>query len=151
MAAPELDNLAVAKDAMESHMDSLFAEATGLANALFEFTRAMNRNMDWPKKSSLQLRVKQQGLALVADWSDKKWFGSAAKNTRKVFRTYISKPKDKYGYTESKLLGYAQDWEKDMVAETERKLTLIRYEASNVIRALSYINRAMEKRAADSP
>jgi hypothetical protein len=102
--------------------------------------------MDWPKKSSLQLRVRQQGLALVAEWYNKRWYGSKAKNTRKVFKTYITKPKDKYGYTESKLLGYAQDWEKDMVAEAERKLTLIRYEASNTMKALTYVNLAIAKR-----
>ncbi len=127
-------------------MDSLFAEATALADLYFEFTRAMNQHMDWPKKSSLQLRVRQQGLALAAEWYEKKWYGSKAKNTRKVFKTYISKPRDKYGYTESKLLGYAQDWEKDMVVETERKLTQIRYEASNTMKALTYANLAIAKR-----
>lgn len=149
MAAPEIDNLVVAKDAMESHMASLFAEASGLADAFFKFMREMNQSMDWPKKSSLQLRVRQQGVALVAEWYEKKWYGAKAKGTRKVFKTYITKPKDKYGYTESKLLGYAQDWEKDMVAETERKLTLIRYEASNTMKALMYLNLAIAKRGGE--
>ena len=48
-------------------------------------------------------------------------------------------------YTLSKLLEYAQDWEKDKVAETETALAAIRYEASCVMKALSYLNMAAKK------
>ena len=63
MDVPDTDGLIQAKDDLERHMESLYQEALELANSFFEFTRAMNQNMDWPKKSSLQLRVRQRGLS----------------------------------------------------------------------------------------
>ena len=145
METRDMDDLALAKEAMERHLESLYQEALALANSFFEFTRAMNQNMDWPRKSSLQLRVRQRGLSIAAEWYDKKWYGSKAKGTRKAFKTYIAKPKGTTGYTLSKLLGYAQEWEGDRVTEAEEILTRIRYQAGCLQKALSYLNSAVEK------
>lgn len=150
MDVPDTDGVIQAKGTLERHMESLYQEALELANSFFEFTRAMNQNMDWPKKSSLQLRVRQRGLSLAAEWYDKKWYGSKAKGTRKVFKTYIAKPKGTTGYTLTKLLGFAQDWEVDLVTEVEQKLTGIRFEAGCVMKALAYLNSAMGKRPGES-
>ena len=131
--------------ALERHMESLYKRAMAVVNEYYEFKDKMNKQMDWPKKSSLKPRVRQRGLSIAAEWYDKRWYGSKAKGTRRAFTTYIAKPRTAHGYTLSKLLEYAQDWEKDKVAETENALAAIRYEAGCVMRALSYLNSAIEK------
>jgi hypothetical protein len=133
------------KAALERHMESLYRRATEVVDEYYKFKIEMDKRMDWPKKSSLKPRVRQRGLSIAAEWYDKRWYGSKAKGTRRAFTTYIAKPRTAHGYTLSKLLEYAQDWEKDKVAETENALAAIRYEAGCVMRALSYLNSAIEK------
>ncbi|MEW6169547.1 MAG: conjugative transfer protein MobI(A/C) [Pseudomonadota bacterium] len=138
-------NLVEIKAVMEKHMQELYRKATEVVEEYYKFKIEMNKKMDWPKKSSLKPRVRQRGLSIAAEWYDKRWYGSKAKGTRRAFTTYIAKPRTAHGYTLSKLLEYAQDWEKDKVAETENALAAIRYEAGCVMRALSYLNSAIEK------
>jgi len=138
------------KAALERHMESLYKRALAVVNEYYDFKEEINEKMDWPKKSSLKPRVRQRGLSIAAEWYDKRWYGSKAKGTRRAFTTYIAKPKASHGYTLSKLLEYAQDWEKDKVAETETALAAIRYEASCVMKALSYLNMAAKKSLIDT-
>lgn len=139
------NDLGEVKAALERHMESLHKRAMAVVNEYYEFKDEMNRHMDWQKKSSLKPRIRQRGLSIAAEWYDKRWYGSKAKGTRRAFTTYIAKPRAAHGYTLSKLLEYAQDWEKDKVAETENALAAIRYEAGCVMRALSYLDSAIEK------
>lgn len=141
----QVNDLGEIKAALERYMESLYKRAMAVVNEYYEFKDEMNKQMDWPKKSSLKPRVRQRGLSIAAEWYDKRWYGSKAKGTRRAFTTYIAKPRTAHGYTLSKLLEYAQDWEKDKVAETENALAAIRYEAGCVMRALSYLNSAIEK------
>ncbi|MBU9212330.1 conjugative transfer protein MobI(A/C) [Burkholderia multivorans] len=141
----QVNDLGEIKAALERYMERLYKRAMAVVNEYYEFKDEMNKQMDWPKKSSLKPRVRQRGLSIAAEWYDKRWYGSKAKGTRRAFTTYIAKPKGAMSYTLSKLLAYAQDWEKDKVAETENALAAIRYEAGCVMRALSYLNSAIEK------
>ena len=118
-------------------MESLFAGASILADEYNQFIRKRNPKLDWPDKSSLQLRVRQRGLSMTAEWYQVRWYGSKAKGTRKPFSTYIAKPKTGYGYTMSKLFVYAQDWEKDKLQDIEARLTAIRRQAKFVMKAIA--------------
>ncbi|MFA7282146.1 MAG: conjugative transfer protein MobI(A/C), partial [Sterolibacterium sp.] len=68
--------------------------------------------------------------------------GSKANGDRKSIRTHVTRPKGAYGYTLSKLKALAQDWEADMVEETEFHLTKIRHEASHLVKAIICIRHA---------
>jgi len=141
----ENTDLNTAKTHLERHMETLFERAMALAEVFYDFQRKRNATMDWAQKSTLQLRVRQRGLSLSAEWYEKRWFGSKAKGTRNAFRTYIGKPKASKGYTLSKLLSYAQEWEKDKVTEIETALAAIRYDAGCTMKAISFVSSALEK------
>ncbi|WP_126448231.1 conjugative transfer protein MobI(A/C) [Sulfuricystis multivorans] len=132
-----------AKDALERHMVELYERAMEVVDEYYRFASEMNKQKDWPQKSSLKPRARQQGLSLSIEWYDKKWHGP--KTNRRAFLTYIAKPRGARGYNLSKLLKYAQDWEKDKVIETENALAAIRHEAGCVMKALSYLNSAIKK------
>jgi hypothetical protein len=142
--AMQENSLEEVKAALERHMESLYRKALAVVDDYYKFKIELNKQMDWPKKSSLKPRVRQRGLSITAEWYDKRWYGSKAKGNRKAFTTYIAKPRTAHGYTLNKLLDYAQDWERDKVVETENALAAIRYEAGCVMRALYYLNKAIE-------
>jgi hypothetical protein len=139
------NSLEEVKAVLERHMESLYRKAMEVVDGYYKFKIEMNQQMDWPKKSSLKPRVRQRGLSIAAEWYDKRWYGSKVKGNRRAFTTYIAKPRTAHGYTLSKLLEYAQDWEKDKVVETENALAAIRQEAGCVMKALYYLNKAIEK------
>jgi hypothetical protein len=115
-----------AKATLERHMESLYRKALAVVDDYYKFKIELNKEMDWPKKSSLKPRVRQRGLSITAEWYDKRWYGSKAKGNRKAFTTYIAKPRTAHGYTLNKLLDYAQDWEKP-------ESVVIKAETSSVI------------------
>jgi hypothetical protein len=133
------------KAVMEARLQELHKKATEVVDEYYKFKIEMNKQMDWPKKSSLKPRVRQRGLSIAAEWYDKRWYGSKVKGNRRAFTTYIAKPRNAHGYTLSKLLEYAQDWEKDKVVETENVLAALRHEPGCVMKALCYLNKAIEK------
>jgi len=132
------------KMALEGYMEELYRRAMTVAEDYYGFKNEHNKKMDWPKKSSLKPRVRQLGNNIAIEWYDKRWYGSTQKGNRKPFVTYITKPKGAVGYNIGKLLGYAQDWERDKVTATEKEFAKIRHEASYVTKALMYIRKAME-------
>ena len=96
----------------------------------------------WESKSRLQVRCILTGNSIRADWCEVRWYGSSAKDGRRSVRRQITKPKDAYGYTLSKLLTLSPDWAKDKVEETETQLANIRREASHLVKAIIYIKHA---------
>ncbi len=96
----------------------------------------------WESKSRLQVRCILTGNSIRADWCEVRWYGSSSKGGRRSVRRQISKPKDVYGYTLSKLLILSPDWAKDKVEETETQLADIRREASHLVKAIIYIKHA---------
>jgi hypothetical protein len=96
----------------------------------------------WESKSRLQVRCILTGNSIRADWCEVRWYGSSSKGGRRSVRRQITKPKDVYGYTLSKLLTLSPDWAKDKVEETETQLTDIRREASHLVKAIIYIKHA---------
>ncbi len=109
--ATQKNSLEDIKTALERDMESLYRRAAGVVEGYYRFKDEMNRRMDWSEKSSLKPRVRQRGLSIAAEWCEVRWYGSKANGKRRVFTTYIAKPKSAHGYTLSKLLEYAQDWE----------------------------------------
>jgi hypothetical protein len=137
-------DLEVVKAALERRMEQLYQRAYAVVEDYYIFKNERNLQADWPKKSSLKPRVRQRGLSIVMEWYDKRWYGSTKKGNRRPFVTYIAKPRGAINYTMSKLLGYAQDWEREKVIETEKEFAKIRHEATCVMKALTYIRKAME-------
>lgn len=137
-------DLEAVKAALEGYMEELYRRATAAAEGYYGFKNERNPQTDWPKKSSLKPRVRQLGSSIAMEWYDKRWYGSAQKGNRRPFVTYIAKPRGAVNYTMSKLLGYAQDWERDKVIETEMEFAKIRHEAACVMKALTYVRKAMQ-------
>lgn len=123
--------------ALEANMGALYQRAFDLADEYNQFSRESNRRLDWADKGTLQLRVRQRGSSMTAEWYEVRWYGSKAKGTRQPFSTYIAKPKTGYGYTLTKLKSYAQPWEEDKLDEVEGKLNVIRRQAKFVMKAIS--------------
>ena len=96
----------------------------------------------WESKSRLQVRCILTGNSIRADWCEVRWYGSSSKGGRQSVRRQITKPKDGYGYTLSKLLTLSPDWAEEVVKKTETQLTEIRREASHLVKAIIYIKHA---------
>lgn len=137
-------DLEAVKAALEDYMEELYRRAMAAAEDYYGFKNERNPKTDWPKKSSLKPRVRQLGNSIAMEWYEKRWYGSTQKGNRRPFVTYIAKPRGAVNYTMSKLLGYAQDWERDKVIETEMEFAKIRHEATCVMKALTYIRKAMQ-------
>lgn len=129
--------------ALEGWIDLLYNEAESIVEDHWQFVYRMDSEAkSWKDKSCLSLRLRRVGNSINIEWSRIEWWGSKARGTRKTFRRHISKPKDAYGYTLSKLITWARDWEKDRVEATERKLAEIRRVARHVVKAIAAVNAA---------
>jgi hypothetical protein len=125
---------------LERRIDTLHASAHSIVDRHWTFVYSMEKKFTgWEHKSTLQVRCMQEGNSIRLDWCGIKWYGSKANGDRKSIRTHVTRPKGAYEYTLSKLKALAQDWEADMVEETESQLTKIRREASHLVKAIIYI------------
>lgn len=140
----ERERLVAAEQALAEHMEALYIRALTAVDAYYTFKDEMNKQMDWRRKSSLKPRVRKRELSVVAEWYEKRWYPSGKGGERKPYTTYIDKPRGKAAYSMSKILKYAQDWEREKVIETEKEFAKIRHEATCVMKALTYIRKAME-------
>lgn len=128
---------------LERRIDALHASAHGIVDRHWTFVYSMEQKLTgWEHKSTLQIRCMQEGNSIRLDWCGIKWYGSKANGDRKSIRTHVTRPKGAYGYTLSKLKALAQNWEADMVEETESHLTKIRREASHLVKAIICIKHA---------
>lgn len=132
-----------AREVLESRIKYLFDSAFAVVEVHWEVVKAEERKRPgWENKSRLQVRVKQIGNSIRADWSAVKWLGKG--EARKAKYTHISKPRGEFAYTLSKLQAHAQPWEVGLIKDTEEKLAQIRREASHVVKALLAVRNAMQ-------
>lgn len=130
--------------AMENYLETIFDLVFQIVDTHWELIRAMERRKPgWSEKSELQLRCTRKGNSIIISWTRVRWYGSTQKGSRIRKFEHISKPAGSHGYTLSKLLGFAKDWEKPLVQETEERLAVIRHELSLVVKALTSLRYAI--------
>jgi hypothetical protein len=128
---------------LEMRIKQLQDRGEAVADGYWKHVKAMEPKLPgWESKSRLQVRCILTGNSIRADWCEVRWYGSSSKGGRRSVRRQITKPKDAYGYTLSKLLTLSPDWAKDKVEETETQLADIRREASHLVKAIIYIKHA---------
>ena len=128
---------------LEMRIKQLQDRGEAVADGYWKHVKAMELKLPgWESKSRLQVRCILTGNSIRADWCEVRWYGSSSKGGRRSVRRQITKPKDAYGYTLSKLLTLSPDWAKDKVEETETQLADIRREASHLVKAIIYIKHA---------
>ena len=128
---------------LEMRIKQLQDRGEAIADGYWKHVKAMEPKLPgWESKSRLQVRCILTGNSIRADWCEVRWYGSSSKGGRRSVRRQITKPKDAYGYTLSKLLTLSPDWAKDKVEETETQLADIRREASHLVKAIIYIKHA---------
>ena len=128
---------------LEMRIKQLQDRGEAVADGYWKHVKAMEPKLSgWESKSRLQVRCILTGNSIRADWCEVRWYGSSSKGGRRSVRRQITKPKDAYGYTLSKLLTLSPDWAKDKVEETETQLADIRREASHLVKAIIYIKHA---------
>jgi len=128
---------------LEMRIKQLQDRGEAVVDAYWKHVKAMEPKLPgWESKSRLQVRCILTGNSIRADWCEVRWYGSSSKGGRRSVRRQITKPKDVYGYTLSKLLTLSADWAKDKVEETETQLADIRREASHLVKAIMYIKHA---------
>ena len=113
---------------LEDLLAQLEEEASSIADAHTEWLleQGRNRKDSWDDRSKLTINWKRAGDSIVIYWHQVKWVGTAANKTRRTVLAWIKKPKESHSYNLPKLLSYAQEWESDMVRETERKAAKVR-------------------------
>ncbi len=128
---------------LEMRIKQLQDRGEAVADGYWKLVKEMEPKLPgWESKSRLQVRCILSGNSIRADWCEVRWYGSSSKGGRRSVRRQITKPKDAYGYTVSKLLTLSPDWAKDKVEETETQLADIRREASHLVKAIIYIKHA---------
>jgi hypothetical protein len=133
---------------LERRIELLHAKGTKIVDRYWTFVYKMEEKLTgWDKKNTLHVRCEQEGNSIRMDWCEVKWYGAKSKGNRKPVRRQITKPKNSYGYTLSKLKSLSQDWAADMVEETEAQLVEIRREASHLVKAIIYIRHAQSASA----
>lgn len=131
---------------LEARIGELFQAAYAITERHWTQLRRYEARLpsSWENKSDLQLRCHQVGNSIRVDWCGLRWHGSVKAGTRGSVRIYIPKPKGAHGYTVSRLLAFAKDWEKPLVEETEAQLVPIRREASQLVRAIGAVRHARQ-------
>jgi hypothetical protein len=84
--------------------------------------------------------------SIQIEWYETTWIGSKANKNRRQLRTYISRPKNAFGYNLAKLVGLSRDWEAAKVEETEKLMTRYRREAHAITRAMYALRSLLEKK-----
>jgi hypothetical protein len=129
---------------LEMRIKQLQDRGEAVADGYWKHVKAMEPKLPgWESKSRLQVRCILTGNSIRADWCEVRWYGSSSKGGRRSVRRQITKPKDAYGYTLSKLLTLSPDWAEEIVKKTETQLTEIRREASHLVKAIIYIKHAL--------
>lgn len=134
-------------EALEAYQEFLYERVVEEADKFWDVIYDRNPKLDWDKRSRLFLRCRKIGNSVQIEWYETTWAGTKKNGTRKAIRTYITKPKNSFSYTPQKLLSIAQDWEADMVLETEAKLTEYRREAKAITRAICALRPLVSKKS----
>lgn len=126
---------------LEEGIEDLFQTAYAITERHWVEVRRIESRLpsSWENKSNLQLRCHRVGNSIRVDWCGLRWHGSVKAGTRDSVRIYIPKPKGAHGYTVSRILAFAKDWEKSLIEDTEAQLVPIRREASQLVKAIAAV------------
>ncbi|HBV20351.1 MAG TPA: hypothetical protein DEF07_01355 [Nitrosomonas sp.] len=137
-----LESLETIWKSIEIRIDELEKIAASIIDRHWELVMQSEKAFPgWQNRSNLNLRIHRKGNNLRIDWTGIKW--SSNKDGKKYpLYTHISKGKGKHTYTLSKLYSFAKEWEKPLIAETEKELAWIRRESFHLNRSLFSIRYA---------
>lgn len=141
-------NLGGVMDTMDDNIKSLEASIDGLFNKAFEVAdrywmfvnRHEQQDIGPEARSMLELSCRKKGNHLDLRWQSIKWVGPKSKRSR--IRTTIAKASDGLGYTDASLKVHAKEWECEIVKETEAELSIIRRQASYLVKAIVSVRNA---------
>lgn len=139
------------KEVLERRMEELHKEVEGIVERYWATVLRMEGDQTGTKKRNrLRVRSVKEGNSVRAEWYAIAWVGKGKDGKYFDKKESITKPARSFGYTMSKLLKYAHEWEKPIVEETEKQLVGIRQEAYHLTRALlsvGFAQQALEKRS----
>ncbi len=142
----------VIREALESSMEELHQEVEGIVERYWTTVLRMEgERKDVKQQNKLRIRSIKEGNSVRAEWYVVTWVGKGKNGKPYDKKQLITKPARSFGYTLSKLLKYAHEWEKPIVEETEAALVGIRQEAHHLTRALlsvGFAEQAERKRRA---
>lgn len=137
-----MESLEAITASIEKRMGELEAMASDIVDRYWEqVMRFESSNPGWKNKSGLRLRCYRKGNYLRIEWTGLKWYGAKAGGYGPVLK-YIPKGKGAHIYPLSRIFGYAKEWEKPLIEETEKELAWIRREAFHLNKALFSIRYA---------
>ena len=140
------------KEKLVSRLDDLHKDVESIVQRYWLKVLKMESEQTGQKKrNKLRVRSVMDGNSLRAEWYFISWVGKGKDGKYFDKKDSISKPARSFGYTLSKLLKYAHEWEKEIVEETEQQLVGIRQESHHLTRALlsvGFAQQAFSKRPA---
>lgn len=147
----ELEHYQAAIESMEACIFFLFDQALRVSDAyLAEITsldRLNNKAADRKMGLGIQLSCTRKGNHLDLKWTGVKWYGPKASRTSKWIA--ITKSKEKQSYSIERLKPYAQEWQIEMIKDTEEKLTRIRRKAAHIVAGITNMRNAIRVAKAD--
>lgn len=98
------------------------------------------KNLGWENRSRLSLRCYRSGGNIRLEWTGIKWKKQSDGKILRL-RIYIKKGSN-HTYPITRLTPFMAEWEKPIIEEVERELSLIRREAYHLNRALTSLRYA---------
>lgn len=145
----EAEHYAAATEALERCITMLHDQSVRVSDAYLAFIALHEADKKAARQtgSGIQLSVLRKGNHIEIKWTGIKWYGP--KNNRFSKWIPITKSAEKQQYSREKLRLHAQEWEIDMVMETEEKMARIRRKAAHVVKGILAIRHAMKVQKAD--
>lgn len=146
----ELEHYQAAIESMEACICFLYDQALRVSDAyLAEIANLDSLNKAGDRKMGLgiQLSCTRKGNHLDLKWTGVKWYGPKANRTSKWIA--ITKSKEKQSFSIERLKPYAQEWQIEIIKETEEKLTRIRRKAAHIVAGITNTRNAIRVAKAD--
>lgn len=127
---------------IEKRIDELEEMASSMVDRYWQQVLLFEKsNPGWENRSGLRLRCHRKGNHLRIEWTGLKWYRKNTGGFIPILK-YISKGKSSHQYTLSKIFGYAKEWERPLIEETEKELALIRKESFFLNKAILSVRHA---------
>lgn len=132
-----------AREILGSRVETLYQEVELIVSSYWDAVLKMEKEKkDAQYRNRLRLRSVKEKNSIRAEWQGIVWTGKGKDGKLFDKKEHISKPAGSFSYTLSRLYKFAHDWEKELIEETEVKLTGIRKEAHHLTRALISLGHA---------
>lgn len=108
---------------LQSELEGLHEQAQQLADEYWTASREINKTKKTSEKTKLGIRARKKTKVVTIEWYFNRWvFNGKSKNP---LSSYIPKGAGS-GYRVESILKHAQDWEREIVIETEARAAKIR-------------------------